>query len=50
MWENTEKLWPRIFGRSIDVRGEIVEPVLAQLAQAGADRDYLDELRTRLGL
>ena len=50
LWENTEKLWPRIFNREIDVRHEIIKPVLDQLADAGASPDYLEELRTRLGL
>ncbi len=50
LWENTEKVWPRIFGREIDVRAKIIQPVLDSLAEAGANRDYLDELRTRLGL
>ena len=50
LWENTEKLWPRLFGRSIDVRREIIEPVMNQMADAGADYDYLEDLRQRLGL
>lgn len=50
LWENTEKLWPRLYGRAIDVRAEIIQPVLDLLAEAGTDRDYLEEIRTRLGL
>jgi len=50
LWENTEKLWPRIYGRKIDVSAEIIEPVLAGLAEQGSDQDYLEELRNRLGL
>ena len=50
LWENTEKLWPRLFGRDIDVRREIIEPVLNQMAEAGTDYDYLENLRQRLGL
>ncbi len=50
LWENTEKLWPRIYGRAMDARAEIIQPVLDQLAEVGADRDYLDEIRMRLGI
>lgn len=50
LWENTEKLWPRFFGRAIDVRGEIIQPVLDQLAATGTNRDYLEEIRVRLGI
>ena len=50
LWENTEKLWPRNFGREVDVRAEIIQPVFDQLAEAGAGSDYLEDLRIRLGL
>jgi hypothetical protein len=50
LWENTEKLWPRIYGRAMDARAEIIQPVLDQLAEVGANRDYLDEIRMRLGI
>lgn len=50
LWANTEKLWPRLYRRAIDVPREIVEPVLEQLAEAGCSRDYLAELRSRFGL
>jgi len=50
LWENTEKLWTHIFRRQIDVRAEIIQPVLDQFAEAGMAPDYLAELRDRLGL
>ena len=50
LWENTEKLWPRLYGRAINVQNEIIQPVLDEIAAAGASQDYLAELITRLGL
>jgi hypothetical protein len=50
LWENTEKLWPRIYGRQINVSTEITGPVIEAMAQMGTDRDYLEELKVRLGL
>lgn len=50
LWEHTEKLWPRIFGRAMDVRSEIIQPVLDELSAGGTNRDYLDEIRMRLGI
>ncbi|MSU64363.1 MAG: hypothetical protein EXS31_18570 [Pedosphaera sp.] len=44
---NTARLWPLIFGRTIDVRREIIAPALAK-RRAGYDlpvRDYKRELR-----
>ncbi len=50
LWNNTEKLWPRLFRREINIRTEIIEPVLEELARSGAEHDYLAELRNRLGI
>ena len=50
LWENTEKLWPRLYGRTINVQSEIIQPVLDEMAAAGASQDYLAELKTRLGM
>lgn len=50
LWENTEKLWPRLFLREIDARREIIEPVLAELSSSEGNRDYVDEIRMKLGL
>ena len=43
---NTHRLWPLLYGREIDVRGEIIAPALAK-RRAGyglPDRDYKREL------
>ena len=50
LWENTEKLWPRLYARTINVQMEIIQPVLDAIAAAGATQDYLTELKARLGL
>lgn len=50
LWANTEKLWPRLFEHTLDVRIHIIEPVLEQLSEAGADRNYIEELRARFGV
>jgi hypothetical protein len=50
LWENTEKLWPRVYGREIDVRAEVIQPVLDQMVATATTHDYLEELRARLGI
>jgi hypothetical protein len=50
LWENTEILWKQLFGRKIDVRKVILEPVLKQMAEALNTPDYIEEMRQRLGL
>jgi len=50
LWENTEQLWPRIFGQEINVREQIINPVFDQLSKDDTSADYLTQLRQRLGL
>ena len=50
LWKNTERLWPHLFGREIDVRGEIFEPVLAELRKSLHSPEYIEELRIRFRL
>jgi len=50
LWENTERLWPRLFSRPIDVRREIIQPVLDEFSATGDNRDYVEEIRARLGI
>jgi hypothetical protein len=50
VWTNAERLWPRLFGRPLDVRREVLQPVFDTLEAAGTKEDYLAELRVSLGL
>ena len=49
LWENTERLWPILFQKAINVREDILRPVLEELA-ASSDQEYIGLLRDRLGL
>jgi len=50
LWKNTETLWRHLFGKEIDVRKVILEPVLQQMEDALNTPDYIEEMRLRFGL
>jgi hypothetical protein len=50
LWKNTEVLWKRLFGKEIDVRKVILEPVLQEMGEALNTPDYIEEMRQRFGV
>jgi hypothetical protein len=50
LWKNTEVLWRHLFGKEIDVRKVILEPVLQEMEEALNTPDYIEEMRLRFGL
>lgn len=45
---NTLRLWPRLFGREIDIEREVLAPVRAEMRELGEPPDYLGRLAEEL--
>jgi hypothetical protein len=50
LWKNTEAVWQHLFGKKIDIKKAILEPVFKEMESALRTPEYIEEMRTRFGL
>ena len=45
LWKNTEALWPHLFGKKIDIKKTILEPVFKEMEAGLRTPEYVGEMR-----